>query len=157
MPERDRRPFDRATLALAGGHCNVAVWTGAFEPRGLPHRGTGRISGSAMFAAAQWHPPGAALSISCTGWSIPGPFRHLRHFLSTDTHAGRHGASASEPAHNDRAPPPADAPLPIHRLKGNSSMNETTSLMATTEFDATAALDDLLADVGLSVADPGGG
>ena len=33
-------------------------------------------------------------------------------------------------------------------------MTETTTLKP--EFDATAALDDLLADVGLSVADAGG-
>ena len=38
-------------------------------------------------------------------------------------------------------------------------MNETVSLLPElpdTEFDATAALDDLLADVGLSAADAGG-
>jgi crotonobetainyl-CoA:carnitine CoA-transferase CaiB-like acyl-CoA transferase len=35
-------------------------------------------------------------------------------------------------------------------------MTKTTALLPDTEFDATAALDDLLADVGLSVADAGG-
>src|SRR5262249_9171578 len=35
-------------------------------------------------------------------------------------------------------------------------MNETASLVPDTAFDATAALNDLLADVGLSTADAGG-
>jgi crotonobetainyl-CoA:carnitine CoA-transferase CaiB-like acyl-CoA transferase len=35
-------------------------------------------------------------------------------------------------------------------------MTETTDVMPDTEFNATAALDDLLADLGLSVADAGG-
>jgi hypothetical protein len=35
-------------------------------------------------------------------------------------------------------------------------MNETVSLLPHTGFDAAAALDDLLADVGLSAADAGG-